>query len=140
MAVRGMTLWFKRAKAFTAVVNNGTRKFLAQPSNMPQHGVPFWVADTQTFKHGIADESIVNLTPPHLMPGYAPPAPESEPAKVPTPASEPSEGTTDHVEAEDEEPAEQTAVPKAPFGGQQLVPNTPAAKTGLQGAGVKKTK
>lgn len=135
-----MTIWFKRAKSFTAVVNNGTRKWLAQPGNTPQHGVPFWVADTPTFKHGIEDESIVNLTPPHLMPGYTYPEAAAAPAEAPTPGTEPSEGTTDHAEAEDEEPEEQTAVPKAPFGGQQMVPNQPAAGIGLRGAATKKSK
>lgn len=140
-ASRGLTLWFKRAKSFVAVVNNGTRKWLAQPSNTPQHGVPFWVADTTTFKQGILDESIVNLTPPHLMPGYVYPATAAEaptPEKAPTTSTEPSDATTGHPAAEDEEYEEQKEVPKAPFGGQQMVPTNPAAKTGLQGAGSKK--
>lgn len=136
MAVRGMTIWFKRAKSFVAEVDGGTKKFLAQQSNTPVHQVPFWVADTKTFKQGVKDESIVNLTPPHLMPGYAPPAPVAAPkkgAKAVTPVEEPADDETELQEGEDTEPEEQTAVPQAPFGGQQLVPNTPAAGLGLRG-------
>ena len=65
-----MSLHFKRAKSFTATVDGGTRKFLAQPGFVAQQ-VPFWVANTATFQQGIKDGSIVNLTPPALMPGLS---------------------------------------------------------------------
>jgi hypothetical protein len=114
-----MTLYFKRAKNFVQSDDAGTKKFLAQPGPTPQN-VPFWVAATPTFKQGIKDGSIVNLTPPEQMPGYKP-APvavieEEEPEAPDAPA------------ATDEE--EQTAVPQAPFGGQPMTPVQPAPKIG----------
>jgi len=111
-----MTLYFKRAKNFVQSDDAGTKKFLAQPGPTPQN-VPFWVANTPTFKQGIKDGSIVNLTPPEQMPGYKP-----APAAV-------------LVEEEPEAPVapdegEQTAVPQAPFGGQPMTPVQPAPKVG----------
>ena len=100
-----MSLHFKRAKSFVAVVDGGTRKFLAQPGYVAQT-VPGWVADTETFKRGVEDGSIVNLTPPALMPGYK--APKAEPA--PEPSAE--EVAMDAAEPD----VEQTEMPKAPFG------------------------
>jgi hypothetical protein len=109
-----MTLYFKRAKCF---INDeeGTKKFLAQPGPSPQP-VPFWVASTATFKQGIKDGSIVNLTPPDQMPGYKHPKPEA----------------AEEVAAEEklEEDVEQTEVPQAPFGSQPMTPVQPAVKIG----------
>ena len=112
-----MSLHFKRAKSFTATVDGGTRKFLAQPGFVAQQ-VPFWVANTATFQQGIKDGSIVNLTPPALMPGYEAP----KKSKKAEPEEEPVET------AEDEEaPEPEQVAPKAPFGGQPLTPAQPPA-------------
>ena len=111
-----MSLHFKRAKSFTATVDGGTRKFLAQPGFVAQQ-VPFWVAGTATFQQGIKDGSIVNLTPPALMPGYkAPKKADHEPEPEP------------EAEATTEEATEPVQVaPKVPFGGQPLTPAQPPA-------------
>jgi len=111
-----MSLHFKRAKSFTATVDGGTRKFLAQPFSDVQQ-VPFWVANTATFQQGIKDGSIVNLTPPELMLGYkAPKKADREPEPEPE-----AEATTE----EEHEPVQ--VAPKVPFGGQPLTPAQPPA-------------
>ena len=112
-----MSLHFKRAKSFTATVDGGTRKFLAQPGFVAQQ-VPFWVANTATFQQGIKDGSIVNLTPPALMPGYEAPKKSKK--------AEPEEEPVETAEAE-EAPEPEQAAPKAPFGGQPLTPAQPPA-------------
>ncbi len=114
----GMTLYFTRAKCFVhQTADSGTKTHLAQPGPHPQANVPFWVAETPTFAHGVKDGSIVNLTPPHLMPGYVYPtveAAEAEQAAI--------------AVAEAEEPP---VVPQAPFGGQPLQPvQSPAKRVG----------
>lgn len=114
-----MTLYFKRAKCFVQNDDNGSRKFLAQPGPHPQP-VPFWVASTQTFKQGIKDQSIVNLTPPEQMPGY-------KPAPV---AVEPQEDAEPIHGAGPDDELEQKEVPQAPFGGQPMTPVAPAPKVG----------
>ncbi len=115
-----MTLYFKRAKNFVQSDDNGTKKFLAQPGPSPQP-VPFWVADTATFKQGIKDLSIVNLTPPEQMPGYKPAV------AVLQPDSSSAEPVVVGA-AEVDEP--QQEVPQAPFGGQPMTPVAPAPKVG----------
>lgn len=132
-----MQLYFKSAKCFVQPSDNdrGTKKFLAQPANGPQ-AVPFWVAETPTFKRGIEDGSIVNLTPPHLMPGYVYPKPEEV---EPEPEPEPETGVQ---AAEDDglnDQGEQANMPKQPFGGQPMTPVPPAAKVGNVSAGGKKS-
>lgn len=123
-----MTLYFKRAKSFITQSENdkGTKKYLAQPGPTPQANVPFWVAETETFKHGIKDGSIVNLTPPHLMPGYK----VEEPAKHKElkGAAPVSEEITKEPEAGPD--VEQTELPKAEFGAQPMTPVQPAPKVG----------
>lgn len=112
---RSMTLYFKRAKNFVQGDDNGTKKFLAQPGPSPQP-VPFWVANTPTFKQGIKDGSIVNLTPPEQMPGY----------EVVEEAADNTSGTA----GVDEDDVEQTEIPQAPFGAQPMTPVSPAPKVG----------
>ena len=118
-----MSLHFKRAKSFTATVDGGTRKFLAQPGFVAQQ-VPFWVAGTATFQQGIKDGSIVNLTPPVLMPpGYkAPKKADHEPEPEPEPEAE---AITEATTEEATEPVQ--VAPKVPFGGQPLTPAQPPA-------------
>lgn len=131
-----MTLWFKRAKSFvTQEAEGGTKQFLAQPGNTPQSNVPFWVADTPTFKFGVKDGSIVNLTPPDQMPGYKPATvvvvtndPETAKAAVEAAA----------VVTDEEESADRLEIPQAPFGGQPMTPVAPAVKLGIQHSGRKK--
>lgn len=118
----GMTLHFTRAKSFVhQASDSGTKSYLAQPAPRPQHGVPFWVAETETFKRGVADGSIVNLTPPHMMPGYV--YPSTEQAELEQIAAE--------VEVPEDAPDQhKDGVPQAPFGGQPLTPVQPAARVG----------
>jgi hypothetical protein len=125
--VMPMTLYFKRAKSFVVVSDNtsGEKKFLGVPGPTPQN-VPFWVADTPTFKQGIKDGSIVNLTPPDQMPGY-------KAAPVVVEEVEEEEPTRELTEAEKldaAEATEQAEVPQAPFGGQPMTPVPPAPKIG----------
>lgn len=131
-----LTLVFKRSKSFVSPSENdkGERKFLGQANPAGSTPAPFWVAETDTFKHSIKDGSIVNLTPPHLMPGYKAPA-----AVVAEDVSLVEESpASDAPLVEDD--AEQTETPKAPFGGQPMTPVTPAVKLGIQGGAKKKTK
>jgi hypothetical protein len=116
-----MTLYFKRAKCFVHS-DEGTKKFLAQPGPNPQP-VPFWVAQTATFKQGIKDKSIINLTPPEQMPGYVP-APVAAAA-----ADEAGEPEQEPV-ADSENDLEQKEVPQAPFGAQPMTPVQPGPKIG----------
>ena len=114
-----MTLYFKRAKSFVHQDGDGgTKQFLAQPGPSPIP-VPFWVAKTSTFAYGVKDGSIVNLTPPHEMPGYKPPT-------VVTPAVD-EDDTPVLANGEEEE---QDSVPQPPFGGQPMTPVPPAPKVG----------
>lgn len=133
-----LTLVFKRSKSFVSPSENdkGERKFIAQANPAASTPAPFWVSETETFKHSIKDGSIVNLTPPHLMPGYkvtivAEPVADAEadPLSEPAPASD--------AKAEDD--MEQTELPKAAFGAQPMTPVAPAVKLGIQG-GAKKVK
>lgn len=123
-----MSLHFKRAKCFVSS-EHGTKKHLAQPGPYAQP-VPFWVASTETFKQGVKDGSIINLTPPEQMPGYVYPK-----AAVVEDETTPVEATPVVV---DEEDVEQTEVPQAPFGGQPMTPVAPAPKVGQVRAGNKR--
>jgi hypothetical protein len=123
-----MTLYFKRAKCFVHS-DEGTKKFLAQPGPNPLP-VPFWVAQTATFKQGIKDKSIINLTPPEQMPGYvpAPAAVAADDADEPeTPEQTPENGGKGYDEDDD---LEQKEVPQAPFGAQPMTPVQPGPKIG----------
>lgn len=121
-----MTLVFKRAKCFVDQ-ESGTKKFLAQAGPASPIPVPFWVARTDTYKQGIKDESIVNLTPPHLMPGYKIPdvvVPVTEDEEIEQPKPVP-------VDVDDEETVQESK-PTAPFGGQPMTPVQPGPKVGLR--------
>lgn len=130
-----MTLVFKRSKCFVLPSTNdhGEKKFLAQAAPANPVPVPFWVAETETFKRGITDLSIVNLTPPHLMPGYKPePVIEEEPIDE---APKAKDGDDD-----EDDDAVQTEKPQAPFGGQPMTPVQPAVNVGKVTSGSRKTK
>ena len=123
---KNMTLHVSRAKCFVHQTgDSGTRKHLMQPAPKPQHA-PMWVAETPTFKQGIKDGSIVNLTPPHLMPGYKPEEVEVEVDPEPVKAAEPA------VEAEPDEEVVQDKVPEGPFGAQPMTPVQPAVRLGVR--------
>ena len=136
-----MQLFFKRAKNFVDD-SEGTKKFLAQPGPYAQP-VPFWVALTPTFKQGIKDGSIVNLTPPEQMPGYKYPKhavetldevkDEALAAKKPTEGVKvepPTDEEKAAAEALDEKEQTQDERPTAPFGAQPMTPVQPGPKVG----------
>ncbi len=138
-----MSLYFKRAKTFVQSDDNGTKKYLAMPGPSPQP-VPFWVANTPTFKHGIKDGSIINLTPPEQMPGYkpAPVVVVEEPVEAEAEESK-AEDDAEQTKAEEskaEDDAEQTEVPKAPFGAQPMTPVQSAPKVGNVRASSRRSK
>ena len=72
-------LYLKRAKLF--LLNEPDKGELRFPAGVTAHGdtvnAPDWVLQTDTYKWGIKDKSIVNLTPPKPM--AAAPEPEPEP-------------------------------------------------------------
>ena len=115
-----MQLYFKRAKCFVHA-DEGTKKFLAQPGPSAQP-VPFWVAETETFKRGITDGSIVNLTPPDQMARGT--------AKKAVPVEKPAEPVPDDADDNGEEDVEQDELPQAPFGGQPMTPVPAMPKIG----------
>lgn len=125
-----MTLAFSRSKCFVQSDDNGTKKFTVQANPTARVHVPFWVANTPTFKHGIKDGSITNLTPPEQMPGY----------KAPVAVAEVPEPTPEELDAADaaDGAAEQTEAPQAPFGAQPMTPVAPAPKVGGIRANAKK--
>jgi hypothetical protein len=57
-------LYLTRAKTFIGNHNGAERVLSVPPSGGRPVMVPDWVRTTQTFKHGIKDKSIVDLTPP----------------------------------------------------------------------------
>jgi len=59
-------LYFTRAKIFLIPGDdeNGERRFTAQASAGHPLPAPNWVRETATYKFGIKDKSIVDLTPP----------------------------------------------------------------------------
>jgi hypothetical protein len=124
---KNMTLHVSRAKCFVHQTgDSGTKKHLLQPAPKPQFA-PMWVSETATFKQGIKDGSIVNLTPPHLMPGYKPEEVEVEEEPVVEASTADGQASNDSDDA-----AEQTEVPQAPFGGQPMTPVQPAVKLGVR--------
>ena len=56
-------LYFTRAKLFQHEVDGAVRRFTAVPSAGRPVQAPDWVRDTPTFKLGIKDGSITDLTP-----------------------------------------------------------------------------
>jgi len=142
-----MQLVFKRSKSFVHE-DEGTKSFLAQANPSQSIAVPFWVALTPTFKYGIKDGSIINLTPADQMPGYKAALPAPVIVEKPTePEAEVELSEEDKLKAEiaakdDAEGAEQGPddKPKAPFGGQPMTPVQPAPKVGGITASVGRTK
>ena len=72
-----LQLYITRSKIFISLDESGTeRRFTLGRSTTPQ-AAPDWVRDTVTFKYGIRDKSIVDLTPPKPVVVKAAPTPES---------------------------------------------------------------
>lgn len=60
-----LQLYFKRSKIFLADREGMSLRYYAVPSGPNgSASVPNWVRETLTYKHGIADKSIIDLTPP----------------------------------------------------------------------------
>ena len=56
-------LYFTRAKLFLHEVDGAVRRFAATPSAGRPTNAPDWVRETDTYKLGIKDGSITDLTP-----------------------------------------------------------------------------
>ena len=64
-----VTLFFKRAKIFMRNVDGKSARFVGYVnSGGSVTQAPDWVRETETFKHGVADKSIIDLTPPTAVP------------------------------------------------------------------------
>lgn len=59
-----LNLYFKRAKIFLLNTGDKEERFQANITNNGPIPVPDWVKSTLTYKHGIADQSILDLTAP----------------------------------------------------------------------------
>jgi hypothetical protein len=62
-----LSLYFKRTKLFLLNREGGELRFQGHPGTGPVP-VPMWVKDTLTYKHGIVDKSIIDLTPVRQAP------------------------------------------------------------------------
>ena len=58
-----LNLCFTRAKIFLDTTDGVERRFQGNPALRPVPA-PDWIKNTQTFKYGVADKSIIDLTPP----------------------------------------------------------------------------
>ena len=92
--------YFKRAKIFLLNDENGERRYTASvnANGTTTRDVPDWVRDTPTFKMGLKDRSIINLTSvePVAEEAPAPVEEEEEPVLVPAgidPAQPTANGT-----------------------------------------------
>jgi hypothetical protein len=58
-------LFFRRTKLFLGSIDGAEVRYQGAPSGTgkPDHRVPVWVRGTLTYKHGIADGSIIDLSP-----------------------------------------------------------------------------
>jgi hypothetical protein len=64
-----LQLYFKRAKIFLHTNPDGvSKRYYATISARGPVVTPSWLSETLTFKHGINDGSIVDLTPPKPLP------------------------------------------------------------------------
>ena len=73
-----LQLYVTRSKIFIALDESGTeRRFTLGRSTTPQ-AAPDWVRDTATFKYGVKDKSIVDLTPPKPVAAVVADEPEVE--------------------------------------------------------------
>lgn len=110
------SLFFKRAKIFLLEKDGVNLRYNAIVSGGNPVPVPDWVCSTLTYKHGIADNSIIDLTPPGRKKTEAQQKAEEaasansadnvtgkDGADIPTPAVEPTaddeDGDTDDLAA-----------------------------------------
>ena len=112
------TLFFKRAKIFMRNVDGKSARFVGYVnSGGSVTQAPDWVRETETFKHGVADKSIIDLTPPTAVPRGRKAAqalghdPLKEVAEVQQPQNEVSDAPAT-------ESVEEGAEPVKPFGNQ----------------------
>jgi hypothetical protein len=98
--------YFKRAKIFLLNDENGERRYTASvnANGTTTRNVPDWVRDTPTFKMGLKDLSIINLTP-------AEPVIEETPALVEEEEEEEPEPVIEETPAPVEEEEEPVLVP-----------------------------
>lgn len=63
-------LFFRRTKLFLGSIDGAEARYQGAPSGTgkPDHRVPAWVRGTLTYKHGIADGSIIDLSPVAAQP------------------------------------------------------------------------
>lgn len=98
-----LQLFFSRAKIFELINSDDEHlRFVAPISSGGRPlAVPDWVKQTLTYKYGIADGSITDLTPPaRRAPKVVEPEPEPEPVKEET-----EEEGTEQPELKNELPA-----------------------------------
>ncbi len=89
-------LYFTRAKLFLHEVDGAVRRFAATPSAGRPTNAPDWVRETDTYKLGIKDGSITDLTP--AAPAPAPTAVEAanmQPPETPAAPAEPGGDASD---------------------------------------------
>jgi hypothetical protein len=93
-------LYFTRAKIFLIPGDdeNGERRFTAQPSAGKPVPAPDWVRETATYKFGIKDRSIVDLTPPKRSRKVEP-----EEAPIIDPPVEPSDADDSDDDSDDDD-------------------------------------
>jgi len=121
--IKKLTLYFNRAKLFMLGSDSGELRYTNGVGKWAD--VPEWVTQTDTYKYGIKDGSIVDLTPPERP---AAPVVAAEPDQAPDPVEPEEDGETE--EEEEEEPAQAPSTPPAARGfvsGQPLQPRQPTA-------------
>ena len=94
-----LQLYFKRAKSFLLNTEAGELAFNATISGNGPVPVPDWVKETLTYKHGVRDKSIIDLTPPTAKAGKP-----TDPGVSQYPAAQPEVGKNAAVIPEEQEP------------------------------------
>ena len=115
-------LFFKRAKIFLSTKPGGeSLRYSAVVTTGAPPKVPDWVRETDTYRHGIADGSIIDLTPPVRHRGAkqvkakeAAPSPVEVEDEAPAAAEEP---VVEELAEEKEKPPFGNAQPKNPARG-----------------------
>ena len=111
-----------RAKIFMApgstTDRHGARKFMIGAGQTV--AAPSWLRETATYKYGVKDGSVLDLTPPAapVVPAAAPVAPEPEPeAAAPAVATAPADESEDEDRAlEEANAAQRPQAQRAPKG------------------------
>lgn len=132
-----LQLYIKRTKTFIQQTDSGERHVTVSVANKPQ-AVPAWVRSTRTYVLGVADGSIVDLTPLSAT-NAAAELTETvveqpfDPAQAGVNLADPAvvERLKENAVAAAEAEAEAELEPAAAFGGSK----GPARPKGLQGSG-----